>query len=138
MAHPNMDALLDEGMQTAIHFLEKNGEFFPFGVTMAPDGSLAHAQGYTGDECPPSQEVIDLLLRGFNTGAASGDYKSTALISDVRITLDGETKSDAISVTVEHVDDQPVTCFLPYTKSNGTFEFGEIVAERAERRVFNG
>lgn len=136
MAHPDMDALLNEGLQTAIRFLEKNGEFFPFGVTMKPDGSIAHVQGYTDDECPPSQEVIDLLLRGFKTGATSGNYKSTALISDVRISLDGDTKSDAISVTVEHVDDQPVTCFLPYTKSNGAFEFGEIIAERADRRVF--
>ena len=138
MAHPDMDTLLDEGLQTAIHFLANNGEFFPFGVTMAPDGTVAHVQGYTGDDCPPSQELIDLLLRGFKSGAASGDYISTALISDVRISLDGVTKSDAISVTVEHTDDQPVTCFLPYTKSNGTFEFGEIVAERAERSVFEG
>jgi hypothetical protein len=132
-----MDALLDEGLQTAIYFLEKNGEFFPFGIAMKPDGSIAHVQGYTGDECPPSQEVIDLLLRGFKTGATSGDYKSTALISDVRISLDGDTKSDAICVTVEHADDQPVTCFLPYTNANGAFEFGEIIAEHADRRVFD-
>ncbi len=137
MAHPEMDTLLDEGLRVAIHFLEKNGEFFPFGVTLAPDGSVAHTQGYTGDECPPSLELIDLLLSAFKIGAATGDYKSVALISDVRISLDGKTKTDAISVTVEHVDDQPVICFLPYTKANGTIEFGEIVAERAEPRVFD-
>lgn len=138
MAHADMDTLLDEGLKVAIRFLENNGEFFPFGVTMAPDGTVAHAQGYSGDERPPSQEIIELLLRGFKNGAATGDYKSTALISDVRISLDGETKSDAISVNVEHADDQPVTYFLPYSKSNGTFEFGEMVTERAECLVFDG
>jgi hypothetical protein len=136
MAHPDMDALLDESLQVAIHFLEKNGEFFPFGVTMSRAGEIAHTQGWTGDECPPSQELIDLLLRGFVSGAARGDYKATALIYDVRISLDGDTKTDAIIVTIEHVDDEPVTCFLPYVKNRDAFEFGELVAERAERRVF--
>ena len=136
MAHPDMDALLDEGLQVAVHFLETNGEFFPFGVTMARDGSVAHTQGYTGEEQPPSQEVIDLLLRGFQTGASSGDYKSTALIYDVRVSLDGKTKTDAINVTVEHRDDQPVTCLLPYTKTESGFEFGELIAQRADGNVF--
>ena len=137
MAHPDMDSMLDEALRVAVHFLEKNGEFFPFGVTMAPDGTINHTQGYTGDECPPSQEVIDLLLRGFQASAAAGACKSTALISDVRISLDGKTKSDAISVAIEHVGEQPVTCFLPYQKSNGGFDFGEIVAERTERQIFS-
>ena len=136
MAHPDMDALLDEGLQVAIHFLEKNGEFFPFGVTIAPDGSVAHTQGYTGNEHPPSQEVIDLLMRGLKSGAASGDYKSTALISDVRVSLDGETKTDAISVTVEHHEEQPVTCLLPYSKTDSGYEFGELIAQRADSNVF--
>ncbi len=136
MAHPDMDTLLDEGLQVAIHFLEKYGEFFPFGVTMASDGRIAHTQGYTEDERPPSQEVIDLLLRGFQSGAASGDYKSTALISDVRVSLDGTAKTDAISVTVEHREDQPVTCLLPYTKTDAGYEFGELIAQRADSNVF--
>ena len=103
---------------------------------MAPDGSVAHTQGYTGDEHPPSQEVIDLLMRGLKSGAASGDYKSTALISDVRVSLDGETKTDAISVTVEHHEEQPVTCLLPYSKTDSGYEFGELIAQRADSNVF--
>ena len=136
MPHPDMDTLLDESLQVAIHFLEKSGEFFPFGVAMTPEGTVSQIQGYSGDECPPSQEVIALLLRGFKSAAASGEYKSVALITDVRVALDGDTKSDAISVTIEHADDQPVTCFLPYRKQSGTFEFGEIVAQRTIAQVF--
>jgi len=136
MAHPDMDALLDEGLQIAIHFLEKNGEFYPFGVTMAPDGSIAHTQGYTGDENPPSQELIELLLRGFQSGATSGDYRATALISDVRVSLNGTTKTEAICVTVEHQEDPPVTCLLPYAKTDAGYEFGELIAQRADSNVF--
>ena len=136
MAHPDMNALLDESIRLAVLFLEKNGEFFPFGVTMAPDGTVSHMQGYAGDDQPPSQELIDLLLYGLQTGASSGDYKSTSLIYDVRVSLDGETKTDAISVTLEHRDEHPVTCLVPYTKTTSDIELGEIIAQRADRNVF--
>lgn len=39
MAHPDMDALLDEGLQTAIHFLEKNGEFVTVHTPGNSDGA---------------------------------------------------------------------------------------------------
>ncbi|WP_372722418.1 hypothetical protein [Novipirellula sp.] len=51
----------------------------------------------------------DLLLRGFQSGATSGDYKSTALISDVHVSLDGTTKTDAISVTVVNATSRDTT-----------------------------
>ncbi len=136
MAHPDMNALLDEGLRIAAHLLEKNGEFFPFGVTISTDGKINHVQGYTGEDYPPSQDLINLLLNGFLAGAKSGDYRATSLVCDTHIFLNGNSKTDAINVIVEHVEDEPVTCFLPYTKNGDTFEFGEILAERAERRVF--
>ena len=138
MAHPDMDTLLDEGLRAAIYFLQKNGEFFPFGVTMSPSCRITHVQGWTGDEHPLSKEVIDVLLRGFTAGAERGEYKATALICDVRVSLDAETTTDAISVGIEHLDDEPVTCLLPYSKNGESFEFGELVAERGDRRVFKG
>ena len=45
MAHPDIDALPDEGLQATIQFLEKNGEFFPFGITMVPDGNGTQLNG---------------------------------------------------------------------------------------------
>jgi hypothetical protein len=103
---------------------------------MSTEGEIVHHQGWTGDECPPSQELIDLLLRGFADRAVSGGCKAIALISDVLISLDGKTKTDAISIAVEHTAEEPVTCFLPYTKNGDAVEFGELVAQQAERRVF--
>jgi hypothetical protein len=136
MAHTDMDALLDEGLRTAIYFLEKNGEFFPFGVTMSPDGKVNHAQGYTGDEQPPSQQVIDHLLAGMKQGAAKGDYRATALVCDTRVSTPGGPVQDAVSVTIEHHSEEPVTCYLPYTSNKGKFDFGELFAGWAERCVF--
>jgi hypothetical protein len=137
MAHPDMDTLLDEALRVAVYFLEKNGEFFPFGVTMTRGGKIAHAQGYTGDEQPPSQLVIDLLLHGMRQGASNGDYRAVTLVSDVRVSVPGGPAQDAVSVMVEHLTEEPVTCYLPYTVTNSKFDFGELFAERAERRVFH-
>ena len=131
-----MDALLDEALHVAVHFLEKNGEFFPFGVTMTEDGKINHAQAWTGEEHPGSDAVIDHLVAGFAQGAKRGDYRATALASDVRLSLDGANQTDAIRVTIEHCQDEPVTCYLPYVNREGSFDFGELVAVRADRFVF--
>jgi hypothetical protein len=136
MANPEMDALLDEALNAATYLLNKNGEFFPFGVTMSPNGKTNHVMGYTGEEQPGSQELIDLLLAGFLQGARKGEYRATALVSDVRVSLDGASTTDAISVTIEHAEDEPVTCLLPYQNRQGQFEFGELVAGNADRHVF--
>lgn len=78
-----------------------------------------------------------ILLRGFQSGASAGDYKSTALVSNVLVSLSGATKTDAISVTVEHHEDQPVICLMPYTKTSSELEFGELIAQRADNNVFS-
>ena len=136
MAHPDMDLLLDEAIRAAIYFLEKNGEFFPFAITMSQSGEITHVQGYVGEEHPPSQDVIDLLQDGLKQRGANGELRATALISDVRVSLPDGGAQDAVSVTVEHQDDEPVTGYLPYTKDGEGFGYGDLFAERAPRLVF--
>lgn len=136
MAHPDMEALLDESLNAAVHFLKKNGEFFPFAVTMDLHGEIHHAQAFPGDEQPQSQEVIDLLVKGLTQGAAKGDYRATALICDVRVNTPSGPVQDAVSLTIEHHTDAPVVCYLPYVKSDGEFEFGSLFYARPQRQVF--
>jgi len=136
MAHQDMETLLNEALNMASHFLEKDDEFLPFCVAMAPDGEVSQAVADTGEEQPPYEEIIDFLISEFTKGAQDGKYKATALTADVRIALDDADETDAIRVTVEHVDDEPVACYLPYQKREGKYEFGELIVEQAERAVF--
>jgi hypothetical protein len=68
----------------AQEMLRKHGEFFPFAGSMSTSGEIAHVGGYTGDERPSSQEVIDLLIDGLRERATSGDLRAAAICLDVR------------------------------------------------------
>jgi hypothetical protein len=138
MAHPDLDELLNEALDAAEQFLDKIGEFFPFVVTMSPDGEISHAQEHLGEEPPEPDETVDVLLEGLKKAAAKGRYKAIALVSDAHDmpSPDGHFK-DAISVWLEHRTEPPVNCYLPYKHIKGKFEYGEVFAKRGERRVFS-
>jgi hypothetical protein len=137
MAHPDLDELLNEALDAAEQFLDKIGEFFPFVVTMSPDGEISHAQEHLGEQPPAADETIEVLLDGLKKAAAKGKYKATALVSDAHDipSPDGKYR-DAISVALEHRTETPVNCYLPYKHVKDKFEYGEVFAKRGERRVF--
>lgn len=137
MSREDMDTILDEGIKVAIYLLEKNGEFYPFGVTKSPDGQIACVHGYTGVERPTSDCVSDLLVRGLRDGAAAGRYLTTAVVSDTRL-RDRTTglAEDAIRVELEDRDEHPVTCYLPYFVCDGRVQPGEVMAEAGKSIVF--
>jgi hypothetical protein len=109
------EELLSAVVPFAEQMLIKNREFFPFGTTLASDGQLAHAAGWTGEEQPSSAELIALLQSGFQKGASNGDYKATALVFDVRTMPPGkEVKQDAIAVALDHRDAYSIVVYFPY------------------------
>ncbi len=140
MNRADLDPLFDDAVQTACAFLEKNGEFFPFGVVLAGYGQRRHVEGWTGAEQPAPADVIDLLVRGFRDGAVSGSYRATALVRNVRVRdAERDTVSDAVCVTLEHEDGTCINCYLPYSKNDkGLLTYGEVFADPAEGTVFSG
>lgn len=136
MAHPDMDELLNEALHAAEEFLEKVGEFFPFVVTMSPDGEISHEQEHLGEQSPLAVQTVDVLVDGLKRAAAKGRYKATAVVSHARIPSPDGQFQEAISVALEHRNDPPVNCFLPFKQAKGHFDFGEVFAKRGERKVF--
>ncbi|HEY2148011.1 MAG TPA: hypothetical protein VGH32_08745 [Pirellulales bacterium] len=136
MAHPDMDELLNEALHAAEEFLEKVGEFFPFVVTMSPDGEISHGQEHLGEEPPAADKTIDVLVDGLKQAAAKGRYKATAIVSHAHIPSPDGQFHEAISVALEHRNDPPVICYLPFKQTKGRFDFGEVFAKRGERKVF--
>jgi hypothetical protein len=116
--------------------LEKVGEFFPFMVTMSPDGEISHEQEHLGGEPPAADETIDVLVDGLKQAAAKGRYKATAVVSHAHIASPDGKFQEAISVALEHRNDPPVICYLPFKQTKGRFDFGEVFAKRGERKVF--
>lgn len=132
-----MDHVLDEGVRLAVHLLEKNGEFYPFGVVRSVDGEIIHVQGGVEEDRPLSQDVIDILMHGLKKGAEDGRYLTTAVISDVRLRdrSSGQTQ-DAIRIDLEDKEHHALTCYVPYEQADVRLSLGEVVAESASPAIF--
>jgi hypothetical protein len=138
MAHPDLDQLLNSALAFAQLMLSKHGEFFPFGSSMKVSGEIVMDGAHTGDEHPPSQEVIDLLTRAYKRSAEEGELRAAGICTDVRVVPPGKShKTDAISVALEHRSGEAVTTFLPYQKGwFGRVKFGQLFASARDAQFF--
>ncbi|MCK6474592.1 MAG: hypothetical protein L6R28_22975 [Planctomycetes bacterium] len=137
MSREDLDALLDTGIKRAVELIEKFREFYPFAVAMDVGGGIGHVAAYNGEEFPPPKELRELLQKALAKNVEIGMYRATAIIYDAKIT-DTELgkKKDAIVVALEHRDEEPITCLLPYELKNGQLACGEILAQQGKRVVF--
>jgi hypothetical protein len=123
----------------AFQQIEKHGDFIPFAVVIGGDGGLrfvALGEDQVQDGGQKDMEKVRKILRA---GAKKGEYNVTAVVSDVRVRLEksGEV-TDAIRVEVEHAEDEPITCILPYRKKKKAVEQHiDPYLEPGERVVFH-
>ncbi len=137
MAREHMDELLDSGIGFAIHLLEKNDEFYPFGIVMNPDGEIDIVHAHLDDEFPLSDAVIQEIVRVLSPGARDGQYKAIGIVSDVRLRDQGSANSvDAIRVDLEDSESAPVSCFLHYSKDGSQINIGSLQAEAGQNVVY--
>src|SRR5947209_15890054 len=109
MSRPDLNELLPVLFEFAQLMLRRAGEFFPFGAAITNDGQIQSVGGYTGDEHPPSQEVIDLLVAAFQRDAAAGKLRAAGICLDVRTVPPGsDHKTDAICARLEHADGEAI------------------------------
>jgi hypothetical protein len=129
----DLDKLVLVAIDTAQNLLQKQGEFFPFGVTTSNDGEeRLVAAGLELGERPASRAVLDSLYAGV-LGTVNG-FRAAAFVVDVH--TEG---SDAIMVQVEHRDGGPaLEIFVRYAKKrfrNG-IEYGATTAAPGQRHVW--
>ena len=129
----DLDGILDEALRAAQHFLEKNGEFFPFAVTLDAGGQMTMVAADPGEgEQPASQSVLDMLY----AGAADDRDRLRAVAFVAPVEADGQ---DEVRVETEHRDGGPaIAAFLPYAtkRLRRSVTFGELTAGTGERRVW--
>ena len=135
-AREDYNALLEFLMPFAEQMLKKNGEFFPFGAAVSTEGEVQACATYDGNESPASEEVIALLLQGFQGDAREGKIRATGICYDGRIVQDGK-KVDAVIISLEHASGGATKTCIPYTKSMfGKYRFGELIAGVDDPKVF--
>jgi len=137
MSRQDMNLLLNDGIETAVHFIEKSGEFYPFGVVKTNQGEIRHIQALMGDSRPASDSVFQILRDSLREGGAKGEFETVAIVSNVELT-DRETgdKVDAISIEIDDRGSEPILCYIPYKTEGGEPVLGEIKAGTGVRIAF--
>ena len=130
---PILDNMVGMAIDAAQSLLDKNGEFFRFGVTITSDGEerLAAADPGLGEH-RESLAVLDSLYRGVMTSGEG--LRGAAFVAEVR--TDG---TDAIRVRAEHRDGGPgVEVLMRYEKKRfrKTVEYGSVTASSGPRRIW--
>ena len=134
-----VEFLMSEGVPFAERLMRKDGEFVPFGAVMLRNGLIQTVGTPEEADEATAEGALERLLRDFRVGAASGQYKATALFVNVRVRhpADGEMVA-ALQVALEHRDGYCVDVFYPYVGEAGTMELGEPFAGRRPGAVFDG
>jgi hypothetical protein len=134
MSRDEMNNLLDQALPFAMRMLEKSGEFYPYAIVLKRDGKFTAVAAEPGAENPDSRRLIERLLDGLQEGAERGEYRATALCFEVVLR---DLQKDAIAVSLEHLDGEAVTVYLPYERQEeGKYLFGDTISFPAEPAVF--
>jgi hypothetical protein len=136
-AQDEIDLLLREELTLARKLLEENGRFYPTASWIDRDGEFAFVGSAPSGIFVRPREILDLLYGALGDKAAEGAIRACAVAVDVRVVPPGETRrTDAILVTIEHAEADPVDVVLPYTKRRRQIEYGEQFTEPGERKFF--
>lgn len=137
MSRQDLDLVLNEGLTTAAKFIEKSGEFYPFGVVKTQSGEIRHIQVLVEESRPASSIVSEMLRTSLSQGGRAGKYETVAIVSNVEIT-DRETgrKTDAICVEIDDKNSEPILCYVPYEMEDEIPNLGDIRATSGTKIAF--
>jgi hypothetical protein len=131
------DQLIEYLLGFAKLMLKDSGAFHPFGAKITSAGDLVAVGADSGEEHPPAQDLIDLLLGAFRSEAGLGEVRAIGLGLDTRVVPPGTNeKTDAVCLRLED-SKEAMELFYPYVLiEDGPPAFGEMFAQRMEPSVF--
>src|SRR5688572_9874907 len=137
MAHPDLDALLNQVLPFAQQMLAKKGDLQPFGGVMKLNGEVA-LTAVQEPANPDTAAAVDSLTSGFKELARQKTVRAVAVCFDSMATPPGGSlKVDAICVQLEHVSGENAIVFLPYEKGwFGRIKYRSLFASKSESKIF--
>lgn len=131
------DELVNVLLPVATEQLEESGHFSPVAAFVQKDGTVCNLAVEFDDGEPDPSEVIEALEEGLREQVVKGVARSSAICSVVIAQLEGDEPNDAIAVTLEREDGDPLNVFLPYSIDDGAYDFGELVAGHGTSTIFS-
>ena len=136
-----LNELLNGAVEVAVELLAEHGEFDPFALALRTDGEVLHL-GSDGGEAPVDGEGLDpdAVIASLRTSLKErkDDLVAIAIVADVTLEdEDSQATTAAIAISMEHLVEEPVSCFLPYEiDEKNEVGLADLVGEPGERHVF--
>ncbi|MBI5939909.1 MAG: hypothetical protein HY859_05725 [Caulobacterales bacterium] len=137
MSRSDMDAVPNDGIESAVHLLQKRGEFYPFSVVRTVLGEQRHVQTVIDAARSTSDDAREFLEVTLEKEGRTGVLQTVAMVSNVTLTeKDTGRRFDAIRVEVDDAECEPALCYVPYRLHSGAVELEEMEAGLGRRIVF--
>ena len=128
--------LLNEAVGLASEILEEHGEFSPFALALRHDGEIVHVAPDEDTEETESEAVVRALEAAIRVDRA--EYRAIAVVADVTLEDENdEPMSSAVSIAIEHRDETPLNCYVPYEFEDEKLKLGDLMPEEGVSRVFS-
>lgn len=136
---PDIEALATPLFDLSEGLVRKRGGFLPHGAALTASGEtsmvMAAPPGFE-DHVVSAIDVLPMLHEALRATASNDTLRAIAVCEDVTIVPEGEKKTAAIKVLVEHQRGLCVALYLPYKrKLLGGHNFGNIFVKPASPEV---
>jgi hypothetical protein len=131
----DLDEVFGTALGLAEHLLSKNGEFFPFAVTMTTSGGRAALAQVLDDnmgEHPNSVDVLESLYSAIGTSRA--ELVGAAFVADLGLASGGS----AVRIQTEHVQGPAIEIVVPYSRHRlrRAVIFGDMSTAVGDRHIW--
>jgi hypothetical protein len=109
-----LNALLNAAIDIGLKLIAKHGNHIPFAIVINTGGER---QDIAADNTKVHDGSIlaQTVLREVHERIAKGGLRAVAFAKNVEYqSAVDRSRIDAVEVDLDHVDDRPVTCMLPY------------------------
>jgi hypothetical protein len=125
------EGLRDIVIEQAKYFLEKAGEFYPFGSAVDQNGTIIPIGVQLENDFSQPHEVISFLERVMIQKLKNHEAEAVVLGTDVTYKPAGGTEiRSAIQVRMLRSDGDSIDYYLPYQNRGGRFTYEEFFVEK--------
>ena len=131
------EQLLNALLPFALNQLKKHGEFYPFGAVLLKNDEICLTAVDPGEENPNSTWMINQLNKVHKKQGEQGEIKASGICWDAKVSLKTGVQSDAVIVSLEHMDHYSVIIGQPYKLGFlKTLQTGSIFAQTGKHDIF--
>lgn len=131
MAHSDFEAMLGHAKELVTKFLRAHGEFIPFGISVAGDGSIESVAGDIGSEHPSGAEVVRFLREHFREEAKGGRVLASAVCYMGTASHPSFSEpQEALVIDMDRIGSEALRLAIPYEVQASGVSYGSILASR--------